>query len=166
MSIKTTIAWVVFSATSTLLFTLSTAAEPATLEQGTIVSDTSHTGTQMKVISPGNESLSLEEQLKGVKAPQSIMPENPVAISQKAPLNYPAMVGNEGQIDTLQSELQNMFLKADKSAADLTKYQQYTLYLLYKQAQQNQLILEQNNKMILALERISLQNEALLKNIK
>lgn len=131
-------------------------------QQATIVSDTSQTGGRMKVISPGNQSMSLEDQLRGVQAPQAITPENPVAVSQTAQINYPVMVGNEGQIDQLQTELSNMFVKADKNADDLTKYQQYSLYLAYKQAQQNQLLLEQNNKIILALEKISLQNQLLL----
>ncbi|WP_119329528.1 hypothetical protein [Cysteiniphilum halobium] len=133
-----------------------------TKKQATIVSDTAQTGSRMKVISPGNQSMSLEDQLRGVQAPQAIMPENPVAVSQTAQINYPVTVGNEGQIDALQTELSNMFAKADKNADDLTKYQQYSLYLAYKQAQQNQLILEQNNKIILALEKISLQNQLLL----
>lgn len=153
----------VFAATeSTASPTHSAMAESQPQQQATIVSDTSQTGGRMKVISPGNQSMSLEDQLRGVQAPQAITPENPVAVSQTAQINYPVTVGNEGQIDQLQTELSNMFVKADKNADDLTKYQQYSLYLAYKQAQQNQLLLEQNNKIILALEKISLQNQLLL----
>ena len=145
------------------LLSLSNSAESSSrISQGAIVSDTSHAGAQMKLISPGNQSMSLEDQLKGVQAPIAIMPDNPVAISHETQFNYPVMVGNEGQIDVLQNELKNMFIKADKNAGELTKYEQYTLFLLYKQAEQNQLVLAQNNKIILALEKISLQNEALL----
>ncbi|WP_440992854.1 hypothetical protein [Cysteiniphilum litorale] len=153
----------VFSAAQTAAAPVqASTSDSQTQQQATIVSDTSQTGSRMKVISPGNQSMSLEDQLRGVQAPQAIMPENPVAVSQTAQINYPVTVGNEGQIDQLQTELSNMFVKADKNADDLTKYQQYSLYLAYKQAQQNQLLLEQNNKIILALEKISLQNQLLL----
>ncbi len=131
-----------------------------------IISDSTQSHAQMQVISAGDESLSLDQQLRGVKAPQVIMPENPVAIADKAQINYPVMVGNESQIEAIQSELYNMFLKVDQNAHNLSKPEQYIFYLLYKQAQQNQLILEQNNKMILSLEKISLQNEVLLNKEK
>ena len=124
---------------------------------------TGNTNTHsMKVFFSGGESMSLDQQLKGVSVPANAMPEKPVAVAKVAPVSYPVAVGNEQQIAQLQVELQNAFNNADKDAKDFSKPEQFVLYLLYKQAQQNQMMLEQNNDMILELRKISAQNDKLL----
>ncbi|WP_119342896.1 hypothetical protein [Facilibium subflavum] len=115
-----------------------------------------------KVISSGDKSLSLTEQLSGVSPPVEKQKPQVAQVVDSTP----SFVGNEAEIADLQRQLQNAFNNADKEAKDFSKPQQYMLFLLYKQAQQNQLILKQNNEIILSLRHIEQQNAQLLSKKK
>ena len=122
----------------------------------------------IKVISSGDQSLSLDQQLHNVTPPvpeaeeiQSI----PSELEHAEHLNLPESVGshsNEIKITQLQQELQTAFQKADQAATGFSKAEQFSLYLLYKQAEQNQLLLAQNNELISTLRQIKSQNHAII----
>ncbi len=113
----------------------------------------------MQVIASGDKSLSLNEQLSGVAPPPKALP---ISTPKVQTINYTATTGNEPEIRKLQMDIVNAFHNADKEADDFTKPEQYTLYMLYKQAEQNQLQLKQNDQMILALKEIAAQNDRLI----
>ena len=114
--------------------------------------------TPVKIITSGNKSLSLNDQLKGVSAPKPAIVNTPKP--QMPPT--PKALGNEAEINALGISLHNAFQNADKSADKFTKAEQYILYLLYKQAEQNQIQLKQNNTMISTLKQIAAQNNRLI----
>ena len=119
-----------------------------------------NTTSPIKVISSGDQSLSLDQQLHNVTPPvpevekiQSI----PSELEHAEHLNLPESVGshsNEIKITQLQQELQTAFQKADQAATGFSK------------AEQNQLLLAQNNELISTLRQIKSQNHTIIELLK
>ena len=119
-------------------------------------------------MSSGDKSLSLDQQLHNVTPPVPEAEEIqslPSELEHAEHLNFPKSVGshsNEIKITQLQQELQTAFQKADQAAKGFSKAEQFSLYLLYKQAEQNQLLLAQNSELISTLRQIKNQNHSII----
>ena len=104
------------------------------------------------VLSSGNQSLTLDEQLKKLSHPSLISHNVAQAKSSKADM-LPVIMENKAQINEMGQKLEAAFKKANKVAGKWSKAEQYMVYFLYQQAKQNQLILKQNNQILQALSK-------------
>lgn len=121
----------------------------------------------IKVISSGNQSLSLDQQLHDVAPPTPQQEELQTEAAKPEVLQHlPESVGNAAKITQLQQELETAFQKADQEAKGFSKAEQFSLYLLYKQAEQNQLLLAQNNEILSILRQIKSQNHSMVALVK